>query len=164
MDLIKKAGGYHLIDLKDKEHLIKQIVENSILLNNINFTNANDEDCLLLTNNTFYDFLVGSDEVLKLRSDFYFIINDEEKFTFDGNIIFLPNEVREIFEDKNIFGFKGDFSSIGYKEINFEKNHKLGLISNKKERSKGKAFKKYLSDNKSKFESEKIIDFVIELL
>lgn len=164
IDLIKNDGGYYLQKVADKNNLLNQINNNLIKLNVEQNLEMKDSDCKPFTNNIFFDFVIGNVETLNIKSDFYFIINEEKKFQSSDNIIYLPKNIKDFLNKSQIYVFKDGFKSFNYKEETFENDYKLPLIQVVKDRVNGLNFKKYLIENKNKIDKDNIINQIIEML
>ncbi len=166
--ITKKNNKYLLEGIKKDKELLELINKNFIFMNfnNLEKINYNKEDAQILTKNLVFDILIGNEEILKLNSNYYFIIDENKAFTVEDNIVYISKELfNDYFKEHNADFFaliEGDFVLFNYLEERLEGDYQMPLLISKKVRSFD--FKKILKDNISKFSNKDVVNKIIERL
>ena len=152
--------GMYILDYKNKtKNLIELIIKNFVYLNFDNDFQYND-NYKVLTNNYFYKILVGNSEILKINSNFYFIIDDSKAFEIFENIIYIPSDFKIKF---NYMGcIENKFYNTNYYVSKFENDYFIPLI--KEEKISTFEFKKYISDNLEEFNDKNLVEKILKIL
>lgn len=166
--LIKKNNMYVLEGVKKDKELLELINKNFIFMN-VNYLekiNYKEENAQILTKNIVFDIVIGNEEILKLNSEYYLIIDDNKALNVEDNILYISKELFNDYFTKHNADFfaliDGDFVLFNYLEETLEDDYQMPLLISKKVRSFD--FKKILKDKISMFSSKDVVNKIIEKL